>query len=62
MYIKKNYFFKFNLFNFEFFHSYYESKLYLPIYNNIISIIVYCNRLIHATGLFHFQSVLHFET
>ena len=44
MYIKKNYdFFKFNLFNFKFFHNNYERNLYLLIYNNIISIIVQYN-------------------
>ena len=52
----------FNLFNFKIFCNNYERKLYLLIYKNIMGIIVKCNRSIHATGLFHFQSVLHFET
>ena len=56
-------FFQFNLFNFKIFAVIMkENYVYQLIYNNIISIIVYYNRLIHATGLIHFQSVLHFET
>ena len=44
------------------FFSYYERELYMLIYNNIISIIVKCNRSIPSTKLFYFLSVLHFET